>query len=252
MANSAQLRNEIAAGKWDDKLRALYGDATQEICRQRARYCAALEQFELYFGPGRQVQVYSAPGRAELGAGLRAERVQPEALGPVVGHVEVGPVPAEARREADGLPVARLVTSACVRLRVGEALGQQRPVAELRLPVRRQGPQRGGHRLRGQVGRGALVGEQEETAVLHHQLEPLDAHGRAPADPLVAVLERVTCRPPHQQRRRPAPHHDDLPQVVAHRSPRAKVMVVAQLRVEPLKLLFAGHGRLHRTVGGGS
>ena len=54
MANSAQLRNEIAAGKWDDKLRALYGDATQEICRQRARYCAALEQFELYFGPGRQ------------------------------------------------------------------------------------------------------------------------------------------------------------------------------------------------------
>ena len=67
MANSAQLRNEIAAGKWDDKLRALYGDATQEICRQRARYCAALEQFELYFGPGRQVQVYSAPGRAELG-----------------------------------------------------------------------------------------------------------------------------------------------------------------------------------------
>ena len=67
MANSAQLRYEIAAGKWDDKLRALYGDATQEICRQRARYWAALEQFELYFGPGRQVQVYSAPGRAELG-----------------------------------------------------------------------------------------------------------------------------------------------------------------------------------------
>ena len=55
MANSAQLRNEIAAGKWDDKLRALYGDAAQEICRQRARYCAALEQFELYFGLGRQV-----------------------------------------------------------------------------------------------------------------------------------------------------------------------------------------------------
>ena len=67
MANSAQLRNEIAAGKWDDKLRALYGDAAQEICRQRARYCAALEQFELYYGPGRQVHVYSAPGRAELG-----------------------------------------------------------------------------------------------------------------------------------------------------------------------------------------
>ena len=67
MATSTQLRQRIAAGEWDSKLRALYGNTEQELCRQRARYCAALEQFELYFGPGRQVQVYSAPGRAELG-----------------------------------------------------------------------------------------------------------------------------------------------------------------------------------------
>ena len=67
MATSTQLRQRIAAGEWDPKLRALYGNTEQELCRQRARYCAALEQFELYFGPGRQVQVYSAPGRAELG-----------------------------------------------------------------------------------------------------------------------------------------------------------------------------------------
>ena len=33
MANSAQLRNEIAAGKWDDKLRALYGDAAGAAAR---------------------------------------------------------------------------------------------------------------------------------------------------------------------------------------------------------------------------
>ena len=38
MANSAQLRNEIAAGKWDDKLRALYSDTEQEICQQGSRY----------------------------------------------------------------------------------------------------------------------------------------------------------------------------------------------------------------------
>ena len=37
------------------------------LARQRSRYGAALEQFELYYGPGRQVQVYSAPGRTELG-----------------------------------------------------------------------------------------------------------------------------------------------------------------------------------------
>ena len=67
MATSTQLRQRIAAGEWDPKLRALYGNTEQELCRQRARYCAALKQFELYFGPGRQVQVYSAPGRAELG-----------------------------------------------------------------------------------------------------------------------------------------------------------------------------------------
>ena len=67
MATSAQLREQITAGRWDGPLAALYGTAPQELARQRARYCAALEQFELYFGPGREVQVYSAPGRAELG-----------------------------------------------------------------------------------------------------------------------------------------------------------------------------------------
>ena len=67
MATSAFLHRQIAQGAWDDKLRTLYGSDPAELARQRARYCAALEQFEVYFGPGRQVEVYSAPGRAELG-----------------------------------------------------------------------------------------------------------------------------------------------------------------------------------------
>ena len=67
MATSAQLKEQFAAGRWDAALTALYGADPAVLQRQRARYCAALEQFELYFGPGRQVQVYSAPGRAELG-----------------------------------------------------------------------------------------------------------------------------------------------------------------------------------------
>lgn len=37
------------------------------LARQRARWCAALDGFERYFGPGRQVRIYTAPGRAELG-----------------------------------------------------------------------------------------------------------------------------------------------------------------------------------------
>ena len=67
MATSAQLREQITAGRWDAALTALYGADPRVLQRQRARYAAALTQFELYFGPGRQVQIYSAPGRAELG-----------------------------------------------------------------------------------------------------------------------------------------------------------------------------------------
>ena len=67
MATSRQLREQIAAGRWDATLAALYGGSEEVLARQRSRYGAALEQFELYYGPERQVQVYSAPGRTELG-----------------------------------------------------------------------------------------------------------------------------------------------------------------------------------------
>ena len=67
MATSRQLREQIAAGRWDAALAALYGGSEEVLARQRSRYGAALEQFELYYGQGRQVQVYSAPGRTELG-----------------------------------------------------------------------------------------------------------------------------------------------------------------------------------------
>ncbi len=67
MATSSQLRKEIAAGVWDAKLASLYGQDMRVLYRQRQRYADALRQFELYFGPGREVSVYSAPGRAELG-----------------------------------------------------------------------------------------------------------------------------------------------------------------------------------------
>ena len=67
MATSTQLRQQILAGQWDEPLCALYGSTPAVLERQRQRYAAALEQFELYYGPGRQVHLYSAPGRAELG-----------------------------------------------------------------------------------------------------------------------------------------------------------------------------------------
>ena len=67
MATSAQLKEQILAGEWDTALSGLYGGEPEVLERQRQRYAAALEQFELYYGPGRQVHIYSAPGRAELG-----------------------------------------------------------------------------------------------------------------------------------------------------------------------------------------
>ncbi len=67
MATSAQVRQEIAAGRWDGTLRELYGPAEAVLAAQRARWCAALDGFALYYGPGRQVHIYTAPGRTELG-----------------------------------------------------------------------------------------------------------------------------------------------------------------------------------------
>lgn len=67
MTTSTLLSRQIAAGQWDRELQALYGADPAELRRQRGRYCAALEQFELYYGRGRQVRIFSAPGRAELG-----------------------------------------------------------------------------------------------------------------------------------------------------------------------------------------
>jgi galactokinase len=67
MATSRERSAEIASGQWDNALRALYGCEEEELAHQRARYCDALARFEEYFGPNREVRVYSAPGRAELG-----------------------------------------------------------------------------------------------------------------------------------------------------------------------------------------
>lgn len=53
MATSTQLRREILAGQWDEALCTLYGTEPAVLARQRQRYAAALEQFELYYGPGR-------------------------------------------------------------------------------------------------------------------------------------------------------------------------------------------------------
>lgn len=61
-------------------------------------------------------------------------------------------------------------------------------------PVIGQRAQGGTHGLRGEVGRLAFGGEQEEAAVLHDELQARDALAGAPADPEITILERVTTR----------------------------------------------------------
>lgn len=65
MAQIDQLRQAIEQGEYDETFLKLYGEGQQAL--QRKRYLNALAQFEIQFGTHRQVHLYSAPGRTEIG-----------------------------------------------------------------------------------------------------------------------------------------------------------------------------------------
>ena len=109
MATSRQLREQIAAGRWDAALAALYGGSEKGLARQRSRYGAALEQFELYYGPGRQVQVYSAPGSTELG-GNHTDHQHGYGLAAAVTLEQFGPA-----RQAAGAYQVKAYDSSVIR-----------------------------------------------------------------------------------------------------------------------------------------
>lgn len=67
MADAKTLCAAIEAGAYDEVFTKLYGSADGMLGRQRARYCGALAEFERYFGEGRPVRLFSAPGRTEIG-----------------------------------------------------------------------------------------------------------------------------------------------------------------------------------------
>ena len=64
MPTARELSAQIMNGQWDSALRKLYGAAFEA---QRGRYAAALEGFMQTFGTQREVRIYSAPGRTEIG-----------------------------------------------------------------------------------------------------------------------------------------------------------------------------------------
>ncbi len=66
MGNMEELKNGLAAGHFDSVFADLYA-ADGQANFQRARYAAALDAFAAVYGAGRDVAVYSAPGRTEIG-----------------------------------------------------------------------------------------------------------------------------------------------------------------------------------------
>ncbi len=101
---------------------------------------------------------------AQVATRLGVERPQP--LGPLVRHIKISAVTGLVGAESHRLPVARLVIRARIRFRVGEALGEQRPVSEVLLPLRGQCAQGCPYRLRRKIGRRAFFTQHQEPAVL--------------------------------------------------------------------------------------
>ena len=65
MVKNTVLRENIASGKYDSALAVLYKSA--DIPAQRERYIRVSKAFDEFYGEGREVEVFSAPGRTEIG-----------------------------------------------------------------------------------------------------------------------------------------------------------------------------------------
>lgn len=67
MANAVQLVEQLKRGDFDNALCRLYGEDPNVLSRQRERYAKAVKEFEKHFDGTRELRLYSAPGRTEIG-----------------------------------------------------------------------------------------------------------------------------------------------------------------------------------------
>ncbi len=67
MATAEELKRSIESGAWDTALEKLYGSRAGMLDRQRARYAEAAGEFAALYGAHRPAEIYSAPGRTEIG-----------------------------------------------------------------------------------------------------------------------------------------------------------------------------------------
>ncbi len=67
MEKAEELLQKIEAGAYDETFCALYCTDAAGAQKQRVRYTAAIRRFNELYGAGREVRLYSAPGRTEIG-----------------------------------------------------------------------------------------------------------------------------------------------------------------------------------------
>ena len=64
---SAQAKEQLANGRYDEDLARVYVCGREDAVRYRDRLIQAVEAFEAQFGAGREISIFSAPGRTEIG-----------------------------------------------------------------------------------------------------------------------------------------------------------------------------------------
>lgn len=67
MANTKELIKSIEGGAYDATFRKLYDNSEAAVATQRARYADTVRRFAEIYGEEREVSIYSAPGRTEIG-----------------------------------------------------------------------------------------------------------------------------------------------------------------------------------------
>ena len=67
MATTTVLKSQTLSGEYDAAFAKLYGETPEILEQQRKRYAGLVDLFAADFGADREVRLYSAPGRTEIG-----------------------------------------------------------------------------------------------------------------------------------------------------------------------------------------
>jgi hypothetical protein len=156
--------------------------------------------------------------RGQLGPAQHLPRIgleflEPQLLGTIIAHIEIGTMTTKALTHSQRIPTRRFVAGAFMQLDIGEGFPQHRPIPKHLFPFFGQRTHRGTQDPGGQVRFLPFVLEHQEPAVLHNELLTFCSHRIVPTDPLIPVFERVTSRAPGQQADPLLTHHRHLTQM---------------------------------------